>query len=262
MKSGYWSIVYLHCHCLTSCTYTLLTHKPIYFLQAVYAPRGSLVLWDSRLPHSTSDILEGCDSREVVYMGFLPSTDINEVCVLMLNFYILATSLTKSAAWIIDSAAFVSNLLHSALWPSSVKPWRAISIPHTDPRLESKRTKTGRLMSWRWERGISWASANICHFLLLPRSVIKCTLFLSLHLNEYILVKRPTIAVLTLYYLYIATVMNVEYRWEVRHMSSSGDNTIIVSSHWQVVKEMVTLSWRNKTLCTNHGYILNRQTLT
>ena len=40
-----------------------------------------MVLWDYRLPHATSERLEGDDSREVVYLGFLPSTDINEVCV-------------------------------------------------------------------------------------------------------------------------------------------------------------------------------------
>mmetsp|Transcript_17817 Transcript_17817/g.29784 ORF Transcript_17817/g.29784 Transcript_17817/m.29784 type:complete len:320 (+) Transcript_17817:30-989(+) len=47
-------------------------------LETVYAPRGSLVLWDYRLPHATSDRLDGGDTREVVYMGFLPSTKINE----------------------------------------------------------------------------------------------------------------------------------------------------------------------------------------
>ena len=41
------------------------------------APRGSLVLWDSRLPHATCEVLAGWDSREVVYTGFLPSTEIN-----------------------------------------------------------------------------------------------------------------------------------------------------------------------------------------
>lgn len=45
--------------------------------EAVYAPRGSLVLWDSRLPHATCDSLQGFDSREVVYTGFLPNTEIN-----------------------------------------------------------------------------------------------------------------------------------------------------------------------------------------
>jgi ectoine hydroxylase-related dioxygenase (phytanoyl-CoA dioxygenase family) len=48
--------------------------------QTVYAPRGSMVLWDYRLPHATSEVLAGNDSREVVYVGFLPSIEINEVC--------------------------------------------------------------------------------------------------------------------------------------------------------------------------------------
>lgn len=50
-------------------------------LENVYAPRGSMVLWDYRLPHATSDRLDGGDSREVVYLGFLPSVDINEKLV-------------------------------------------------------------------------------------------------------------------------------------------------------------------------------------
>ena len=46
-------------------------------LETVYAPCGSLVLWDSRLPHATCDNLSGYDSREVVYTGFLPDIEIN-----------------------------------------------------------------------------------------------------------------------------------------------------------------------------------------
>lgn len=46
-------------------------------LEVVYAPKGSLVLWDSRLPHATCDRLEGFDTREVVYTGFLPNTELN-----------------------------------------------------------------------------------------------------------------------------------------------------------------------------------------
>ena len=46
-------------------------------LQLVVAPRGSLVLWDSRLPHATCDTLTGFDSREVVYNGFLPAVPLN-----------------------------------------------------------------------------------------------------------------------------------------------------------------------------------------
>lgn len=51
-------------------------------LEAVYAPKGSLVLWDSRLPHATCDKLSGYDTREVVYTGFLPDTDINRKFIL------------------------------------------------------------------------------------------------------------------------------------------------------------------------------------
>ncbi len=45
--------------------------------QPVIAPAGSLVLWDTRLPHATSAKLAGHDSREVVYVGFLPTTPLN-----------------------------------------------------------------------------------------------------------------------------------------------------------------------------------------
>ena len=40
-------------------------------------PKGSLVLWDNRLPHATQDKLAGQDTREVVYCAFLPSVDLN-----------------------------------------------------------------------------------------------------------------------------------------------------------------------------------------
>lgn len=43
----------------------------------VYAPKGSLVCWDYRLPHSTCEKLKGNDTREVVYTGFLPDCEIN-----------------------------------------------------------------------------------------------------------------------------------------------------------------------------------------
>lgn len=46
-------------------------------LQVVYAPKGSLVMWDNRLAHGTCEKLSGFDSREVVYTGFLPNTEIN-----------------------------------------------------------------------------------------------------------------------------------------------------------------------------------------
>ena len=45
--------------------------------QSVVVPAGSLVCWDYRLPHATSDKLIGSDTREVVYTGFLPEVKIN-----------------------------------------------------------------------------------------------------------------------------------------------------------------------------------------
>ena len=44
----------------------------------VNAPAGSLVLWDNKLPHETCDKLTSLDTREVVYVGFLPSVEINK----------------------------------------------------------------------------------------------------------------------------------------------------------------------------------------
>ena len=41
-------------------------------LVTVQAPKGSLVCWDNRLPHATCARLDGADSREVVFVGFLP----------------------------------------------------------------------------------------------------------------------------------------------------------------------------------------------
>ena len=50
-------------------------------LQPINAPKGSLVLWDNRLPHATCDKLDGFDTREVVYVGWLPNVKINrEYC--------------------------------------------------------------------------------------------------------------------------------------------------------------------------------------
>jgi len=46
--------------------------------KAIPAPAGSLVIWDSRLPHSTCDTLSGYDSREVIYMSYLPNIDVNK----------------------------------------------------------------------------------------------------------------------------------------------------------------------------------------
>jgi len=46
-------------------------------LITIQAPRGSLVCWDNRLPHATCEHLSGFDTREVVYCGFIPHTEIN-----------------------------------------------------------------------------------------------------------------------------------------------------------------------------------------
>lgn len=47
-------------------------------LQCVNAPRGSLIFWDNRLPHATCAKLAGSDSREVIYLSFLPKIALNE----------------------------------------------------------------------------------------------------------------------------------------------------------------------------------------
>lgn len=53
-------------------------HKKVYDrLEPVIASAGSLVLWDNRLPHATSDDLIGFDTREVAYISYIPKTDIN-----------------------------------------------------------------------------------------------------------------------------------------------------------------------------------------
>ena len=44
---------------------------------AIDAPAGSLILWDNRLPHSTCQQLEGFDSREVIYMSYIPNVPLN-----------------------------------------------------------------------------------------------------------------------------------------------------------------------------------------
>ena len=43
----------------------------------MYAPAGSLVLWDNRIPHATADTLAGNDTREVIYTAFLPAIPLN-----------------------------------------------------------------------------------------------------------------------------------------------------------------------------------------
>lgn len=46
-------------------------------LQPVQAPRGSLVCWDNRLPHATTQHLSGSDTRECIYIGYLPKVPLN-----------------------------------------------------------------------------------------------------------------------------------------------------------------------------------------
>lgn len=41
-------------------------------------PAGSLVCWDNRLPHSTCNNLGGNDTRECVYIGFIPNVELNK----------------------------------------------------------------------------------------------------------------------------------------------------------------------------------------
>jgi hypothetical protein len=45
--------------------------------QPVNCSAGSLVCWDNRLPHATAAALSGGDTREVVYVGFLPDVALN-----------------------------------------------------------------------------------------------------------------------------------------------------------------------------------------
>jgi hypothetical protein len=47
-------------------------------LEPINAPAGSLVMWDNRLPHSTCSKLISDDTREVIYMSYIPNVDINK----------------------------------------------------------------------------------------------------------------------------------------------------------------------------------------
>ena len=47
-------------------------------LEPINAPKGSLVCWDNRLPHATTEYFDGFDSREVIYIGWLPNVNINK----------------------------------------------------------------------------------------------------------------------------------------------------------------------------------------
>jgi len=50
--------------------------------QPINAKKGSLVLWDNRLPHDTCKKLSGYDTREVIYVGFLPNIALNQKYVI------------------------------------------------------------------------------------------------------------------------------------------------------------------------------------
>lgn len=52
--------------------------KLLNVLEPVNVPRGSLVLWDNRLPHATCDYLDGFDTREVVYLSYIPNIELNK----------------------------------------------------------------------------------------------------------------------------------------------------------------------------------------
>ncbi len=47
-------------------------------LKTIDIPKGSVVYWDSRLPHATCDNLVSLDSREVIYFSFLPAIQLNK----------------------------------------------------------------------------------------------------------------------------------------------------------------------------------------
>eukprot|EP01059_Diplonema_ambulator_P017752 TRINITY_DN29818_c0_g1_i1.p1 TRINITY_DN29818_c0_g1~~TRINITY_DN29818_c0_g1_i1.p1 ORF type:complete len:255 (+),score=34.44 TRINITY_DN29818_c0_g1_i1:88-765(+) len=45
--------------------------------QPINAPAGSLIIWDTRVPHSTCHALAGCDTREVLYSCMIPNIQLN-----------------------------------------------------------------------------------------------------------------------------------------------------------------------------------------
>lgn len=47
-------------------------------LQQIDAPAGSLVIWSNSLPHATCQKLTSFDSREVLYLSYLPNIEINK----------------------------------------------------------------------------------------------------------------------------------------------------------------------------------------
>jgi hypothetical protein len=46
-------------------------------IETVYAPAGSIIFWDNRLPHKTADFLTTFDTREVIYFSYLPNVKLN-----------------------------------------------------------------------------------------------------------------------------------------------------------------------------------------
>ena len=60
-------------------------------LVTVQAPKGSLVCWDNRLPHATCSHLNSPDSREVVFVGFLPDVKLNRDYVARQRINLLAS---------------------------------------------------------------------------------------------------------------------------------------------------------------------------
>lgn len=46
-------------------------------LETINVPAGSLVVWDNRLPHATCSKLKGYDSREVIYLSYIPNVPLN-----------------------------------------------------------------------------------------------------------------------------------------------------------------------------------------
>lgn len=54
-------------------SYTKLQNQ----LETPNIPAGSLVLWNNRLPHATCSKLKGYDSREVIYLSYIPNVPLN-----------------------------------------------------------------------------------------------------------------------------------------------------------------------------------------
>lgn len=59
---------------MTSKKYSYLWNQ----CQPIIAPKGSLVFWDNKLPHATCQKLYGIDTREVIYMSFIPNVNLNK----------------------------------------------------------------------------------------------------------------------------------------------------------------------------------------